>query len=189
MGLAEHWAWFEAQALSLWRTLSKFFIFLNLSFFTSKVKRIKASQKVERKRKWHDLRGKFEHNCHCLNHVCRLRLCWWWSKGIWYQNTRNTNLNLRIMLITLKWRLSMCFLIWDRGISTKSNLPKAQPWSWPLTRISAVTPYLVSSLSPSCHPSPLKVHCPFFSALLSDCPGPPWLSSMERHFMARHCCC
>ena len=39
MGLhREHWAWFEAQL----RTLSKFFILLSLSFFTSKVKKIKA---------------------------------------------------------------------------------------------------------------------------------------------------
>ena len=53
MGLHwEHWAWFEAQL----RTLSKFFILLSLSFFTSKVKKIKAIPEGWEEEKLHNLR-------------------------------------------------------------------------------------------------------------------------------------
>lgn len=62
------------------------------------------------------------------------------------------------MLITLKWRLSMCFLIWDRGISTQ--IKSAQSTALVLATHPDLCSHSLSCvLSPSCHPSPLKVHC------------------------------
>lgn len=170
MGLhQEHWAWFEVSFVTL-EDPEKFFIFVSLSFFTSKMKRTKAIPEgwEEDEMTWPTWKLWTVPATKALNNVCKLY--WWWSKGIWYKKGRNTNLNLRMMLITLEGRHSMCFPIWDgEDLSVQGPLPKSKP----CTSLIPVTHLDLCNHSLSCLPTK-GVLSWFFSALL-------WVTFQNHH--------